>query len=88
MTADRQGLSDEVERHLSLYALNLPAFMAEEERLERDHRGEYAALHDGELVAVCETTEDADARGLEAAESGDYVVFLIGKQRLRYSDAA
>ena len=44
-------------------------------------------LHDGDLVAVCETTEEADARGLEAAES-DYVVFLIGKQRLRHSDAA
>ena len=45
-------------------------------------------LHDCELVAVCQTAEEADASGREAAESGNYVGFLIGKQQLRYSDAA
>ena len=67
-------------------ALNLPVCLAEEERLERDHRGEYAVLHDSEMVGVCETIAKADAMGAEVAESGDCVVFLIGKQRLRYSD--
>lgn len=81
-------LPDDVERYLSSCALNLPAYLAEEERLEREHRGECAVLHDSELVGVCETTEEADAKGWEVAESGNYVVFLIGKQRLRYSDAA
>ena len=78
---------DDVERYLSLCALNFSAYSAEEERLEREHRGEYAVLHDGELVGVCETTEEADVMGVGAAESGDYVVFMIGRQRLRYSDA-
>ena len=78
---------DDVERYLSSCALNLPAYLAEEDRLEREHRGEYALLRDSELVGVCETIEEADAMGAEVAENGDYVVFLIGKQRLRYSDA-
>ena len=81
-------MDDDVERHLSLVALNLPAYLAEEDRLEREHRGECAVLHDSELLAVCETTEEADAKGLGAVESGDYVIFLIGQQRLQYSDAA
>ncbi|MYA40597.1 MAG: hypothetical protein F4Z31_02405 [Gemmatimonadetes bacterium] len=80
-------MDTDVERYLSLCALNFPAYMAEEERLERDHRGECAVLHDCELVAVCATAEEADERGA-VAESGDYVVFLIGKQRLRYADVA
>ena len=63
-------LPDDVERYLSSCALNLPAYLAEEERLEREHRGECAVLHDSELVGVCETTEEADAKGWEVAESG------------------
>ena len=81
-------MDSDVELYPSLVATNVSAYMAEEERLERDHRGEYAVLHDCEVVAVCETAEEADERGAEAAENGDYVVFLIGKQRLRCSDAA
>ena len=77
---------DAVEHYLSLCAVNFPAYLAEEERLEQEHHGWYAVLHDSCLVGVCETVEEADTMGANAAESGDYVVFKIGRQRLRYAD--
>lgn len=73
---------NEVDRLLADYGRNFPAFERQEERLEQDHFGKFALYCDGELVEVYETAEEADAEG---AIRGEYAVFKIGRQPLRYA---
>ena len=81
-------MNNEVEQLLAVYGRNFPAYQQQEVRLEDEHHGEYAVFHDGQLVGVYETVEDAEAKGATAAESREYAIFRIGKEPLRYSDAA
>ena len=73
---------DAVDRLLADYSRNFPAFLQEEERLEQEHFGEFAAFSEGELVGVYETAEGADTEG---AAHGEHVVFKIGRMPLRYA---
>lgn len=76
---------NEVERLLADYGRNFPAFEQQEEELERDHFGKFALFCDGKLIGVYDTAEEADTVG---AARGDYAVFKIGRQPLRYAISA
>ena len=73
---------NDVDRLLADYGRNFPAFEQQEERLEQDHFGEFAVFCDGELIGVYETSEEADAKGVDL---GEYAVFKIGRKPLRYA---
>ena len=73
---------DDIDRLLADYGRNFPAFERQEARLEQEHLGRFALFCDGELVGVYDTSEEADAAG---AAHGDYAVFKIGRQPLRFS---
>ena len=73
---------NDVDRLLADYGRNFPAFEQQEELLEREHFGKFALFCGGELVGVYETAEEADAEG---DARGEYAVFKIGRQPLRYA---
>ena len=76
---------NEVDRLLAQYGRNFPEFERQEERLEQEHYGEFAVFHDGELIGVYATSEEADAKGAEVKEPGEFAIFKIGKKPLRYA---
>ena len=73
---------NDIDRLLADYGRNFPAFEQQEELLEQEHFGKFALFCGGELVGVYETAEEADAEG---GTRGEYAVFKIGRQPLRYA---
>ncbi len=73
---------NDVDRLLADYGRNFPAFEQREESLEREHFGKFALFREGELIGVYETAEEADSVG---GARGEYAVFKIGRQPLRYA---
>ena len=73
---------NDVDRLLAAYGRNFPAFERQEALLEQEHLGKFALLCGGELAGVYDTSQEADAAG---AAHGDYAVFKIGRQPLRFA---
>ena len=81
-TAGRVEDMSDIDRLLADYARNFPAFERQEALLEQEHLGQFALYCSGELVGVYDTSEEADA---VSAAHGNYAVFKIGRQPLRFA---
>lgn len=67
---------------------NIAAYRAMQDRLEREHRGRVALLHDGTLVRVLDDRWDAYLIGMERFGEGRFSIKTIGGRAASLGAAA
>lgn len=67
---------------------NIAAYEAMQDRLEREHRGRVALLHDGALVHVLNDRWDAYLIGMERFGEGMFSIKKIGERPASLGAAA
>ncbi len=69
-------------------SVNFPAYVTyHKKRLEREHHGEVALMHEAQLVSVFGTVEDAEAYGRENFPDRNFMLQKIGSEPLHYAFA-